>query len=376
MLKIQRALLAELIGGFLLITFVVTGAVFGGFTIRFVTTGGEALGAELMLTLMPKLIPIALTYSVPFAWLAAVSLTLGRWVSDHECVALKAAGVHLRTIAVPVIAAGCLLGLGGVLYNSYRVPEAHREVRSSIKDFVPKFLASLKGSDRSVALNRGRLSWERFDAETNEFVGAVLDRRGRGGKPEQKAVARRLGLDQIREAEGVGLIFTLKDAYFFRWRSGDLEVAEGSTGEFSVGRVEEIGASTTFNQFFSTNRFFYKPKDMMLDELFYVAERGGVRLGSVAHARVALHGRLALGSASFFLGLFAVGMALLLPPTGRRVRDFLFCFIPSIVVYAPLMLMGPPLATSGTLPPWLAMWSPNIVLSLGAMVLLSIGLRR
>jgi len=375
-LKIQRALLAELLVGFLLITFVVTGAVFGGFTLRFVASGGDALGAELMLTLMPKLIPIALTYSVPFAWLAAVALTLGRWVADHECVALKAAGVHLRTIVVPVIAMGCLLGFAGMFYNAYRVPIAHREVRSSIKDFVPKFLASLKGSDRSVALNRGRLSWDRFDAETNEFVGAVLDRRGRGGKPELKAVARRLGLDQIRSDEGVGLLFTLEDAYFFRWRSGDLDVAEGPGNEFSMGRVKTIGASTTFNQFFSTNRFLYKPKDMVLPELYYVAERGGVPFGSVTDARVALHGRLALGSAAFFLGLFAVGMALVLPPSGRRVRDFLLCFLPAVLVYAPLMLAGTSLAKSGTFPPWLAMWSPNIVLTLCATVLLSIGLRK
>lgn len=368
--------MAELLVVFLLITFVVTGAVFGGFTIRFVTTGGEALGAELMLALMPKLIPIALTYSVPFAWLAAVSLTLGRWVADHECVALKAAGVHLRTIAVPLIAAGCLLGLAGSLYNAYRVPVAHREVRSSIKDFVPKFLASLKGSDRSVALNRGRLSWDRFDPETNEFVGAVLDRRGAAGKPELKAVARRLSMEQIRDESGVGLIFKLEDAYFFRWRSGDVEVAEGPGSEFSMGRVEQIGASTTFNQFFSTGRFLYTPKDMVLPELHYVAERGGVPFGSATDARVALHGRLALGSAAFFLGLLAVGVALVLPPTGRRVRDFLFCFLPAAVIYAPLMLMGPTMAKSGTFPPWLAMWSPNIVLTLASMVLLSIGLRR
>ncbi len=375
MLKIQRALLGELLVVFLLITFVVTGAVFGGFTVRFVTSGGDALGAELMVALMPKLIPIALTYSMPFAWLAAVALTLGRWVSDHECVALKAAGVNLRVIAVPVIAAGCLLGLAGSLYNSYRVPIAHREVRSSVKDFVPKFLASLKGSDRSVALNRGRLSWERFDPETNEFVGAVLDRRGRGGKPEQKAVAERLGLEQIRDEEGVGLIFTLKNAYFFRWRSGDLEVAEGQASEFSMGRVQQVGASTTFNQFFSTNRFLYKPKDMVLPELFYVDERGGVPFGTVTQARVALHGRLALGSASFFLGLFAVGMALVLPVTGRRVRDFLACTLSAVLIYTPLLLVGPSMA-SATIPAWLAMWSPNIVLGLCAMALLSIGLRR
>lgn len=362
---------------FVLIASVVTAIVFGGFTLRFVTDGGDALGSQLLGALLPKLIPVAFSYSAPFAFLAAVALVVGRWVSDHEVTALKAAGVHVRALALPVLALGALLGTAGMLYNANGVASSHREVRSSLKDFLPQFLHSLQGADRSIAFETGRLSWQRFDPQTSAFIGAELDKRDREGRLVQKVVVRSLRLERVtRSEDGDGLRFQLQDGLVLVAQSGGDEVRRSPSERVAMGSVKTIAASTGMREFLGANRHLYRPKDMVLAELLYAIERGGIQRGAEVDARIALHGRLSLGGAAFFMGFFALGMALFLRPSSRRVRDFMLCFAPAILLFFPLLLAGPSLAKTSGWPAWLAMWSPNLVLFCGASVFLWLAARR
>jgi lipopolysaccharide export LptBFGC system permease protein LptF len=376
-LRIQRALLGELLFVFLLITTAVTSAVFLGITMRFVYQGGGALGSALLLAVLPKLVPTALSYSVPFSWLAATALVLGRWVADHECVAIKAAGVHLRAIVIPLVAVGCLLGVGGIFFNLYVVPTTNREVQASLKDFVPQFLSSLRGADRSVTFDNGRLSFDHWDEEDGAFVAVEMDRRDWRGALLEKAVMERLRLAQVgEEAEELGLSMDLSKAYLFTMPQGQAEATWRDQAPFVMGRVERIGASTLFNQFFGLTRFLHRPRDMTVSELAYSEARGGIARGGVHEVRIAFHGRMALGASGFFLGFFAMAVVLLLPPSGRRVRDFMLCFLPAVLLFFPLHMTGPSLSRETALPGWAAMWSPNLVILAVSLLLLIPAFRR
>ena len=377
MLRIQRALLVELLVMFVLITVVVTSAVFLGVTLRFMRGGGGALGTQLMVQLLPNLLPLALSYSVPFSWLAATALVLGRWVSDHEIVALKASGLHLRVIILPVFAMSMLLGVWGMYYNSFVVPIANRQIRAGLKDFLPQFLESLRGTERTVAFTSGRISFERWDPQRHAFLGAELDRRNHQGHLEEKGLIQELGIERIDgEGQQEGLKFDVKKAYILTVQDGEALIASGANAPFVMGRVEHVGASTLFNDFFGAARFRYRPLDMSMPELMYGHERGGVARGSVKEMRIAINGRLALGSAAFFLGMFSLAVMMVVPASNRRVRDFMLCFLPSILIFFPLQIAGSSMARSTPMPPWLAMWSPNIVLFALTLVLLWRALRR
>jgi lipopolysaccharide export LptBFGC system permease protein LptF len=327
---------------------------------------------------LPQLLPIALSYSIPFSWLTALALVMGRWVADHEKVAIQASGVHLRVIVVPVLALGCALAVLCMFLTVYWVPRAHRETRASLKDFLPKFLASLKGTERTVNFTSGRLSFDRWDSARQAFVAVEMDRRDQRGRLAEKAVMESLRLQQVgRHRDDRGLLLDLERAYIITAPGGNVEVESfGTQVPFVMGRVERVGASTLFNEFFGQVRFLHRPRDMVLSELAYAVERGGVARGSVQEARIALHGRLALGGSAFFLGLFALAVVLVLPPTGRRVRDFMLCFLPAILLFFPLHITGPSIARGTPAPPWLAMWAPNLVLAAVASVLLWRAFRR
>jgi lipopolysaccharide export system permease protein len=376
-LRIQRELLAELLLSFVLSALVVTAVVFLGVMLRFVRDGGGALGAAALWTLLPNMAPVALSYSVPFAWLTATAFVVGRWSSDHEFMALSTAGVHLRTLAVPVIAFGILLGVAGMYYNGWEVPVKNREMRARLRDYLPRFLSSLRGTERSVAFDRGRLSFERWDEESRRLLGVELDRRNGSGHLQEKVVAASLRLEHVTSADGEqGLRLGFDDAFVMSTPRGGAEMSWRGRHGVVVGHVQRVGASVGFNEFFGGQRWAARPRDLTISELFYANENRGMVRGTHRDIRIALHGRLASGAAALFLGLFALSMALALPPSSHRVRDFVITTAPAVLTFYPLQIAGPTLARSGSVPPWLIMWLPNILLLAGSVVLLRKAFRR
>ena len=109
---------------------------------------------------------------------------------------------------------------------------------------------------------------------------------------------------------------------------------------------------------------------MTMPELAYAVARGGVMTGTTKRALIALHGRLSLGASCFFLSFLAISIALLLPASEHRVRDFLICVIPAVLIFTPLFIAGPSIARRDVFSPAVSMWLPNMVLFvLGSLLL-------
>ena len=377
MLRIHRALLTELITTLLLIVAVVTSAVFLGTTIKMLSQGMGGVGADLLLSLLPKLLPVAFAWSLPFAWQAAVAIVMTRWTSDQELTALQSAGVRARVVALPILALSAALAAGGMYFNGFIVPKASREVKAGLREMVPRFLASLRGADRSLVLSQGRISFEAWTPEG--FAAVELDRRSPDGRLLNKLWAGRLKLVADAQAAGGGISMEAKDVVAVSvddtGQPGEAK-RYGNSVNMPLGTVRSIAGTTSFNDFFLTKQFQYMAKDMTLPEMSYVNARGGVARASALRARTRAHGRLSLGASTFTMALFTVAMLLCFPHSERRVRDFMATFVPCTLTFFPLYVLGPTLARSHGWPAWLALWMPNIVLVAAALVLFVIGRKR
>lgn len=371
MLRIQRALLLELAFVLAVVLGLTTAIVFSGLSVVLLSRAGDGLATPLLMDLLPYLLPTALGYSLPFAWLVAVSTVMGRWVNDHEVISLRAAGVHLRTLILPVLALGAVLALAGLAISLYVSPAAQAAVREATRSHVQRFLTSLKGADRSVVMGNGRLSFAGFDAGV--FRDVELDRRDDQGRLELKVIARSLDLKQVTlEEGGAGLAIEFHDGYVLRDQAGtpsDVTPAPGTV--LHMAQVKELGGSTLFNAYFGLTRYLARARDLDLRGLLYLEQWGGFYRTRLSDVQEAIHGRIVNGLAPLLLGLFALGVALLLPPTGRRVRDFLVAFVPATLIWFPMTVAAPGLSGALPLPLWVGMWSPVLVLGgLGAFLLL------
>jgi hypothetical protein len=70
-----------------------------------------------------------------------------------------------------------------------------------------------------------------------------------------------------------------------------------------------------------------------------------------------------------------MAIALVLPASGRRVRDFVVSFLPTVLLYFPIFLIGGSLVRSG-FPAWLGMWSGNLLLLVLSGALFALAFRR
>ncbi|MDD5238608.1 MAG: LptF/LptG family permease, partial [Candidatus Omnitrophica bacterium] len=84
--------------------------------------------SKIFLFMMPALIK----YTLPISALAAVLLSLGRLSSDNEIVAIKASGINIFTLILPLLIVGIILSLILVIFNDRVIPYAHFASRKTL----------------------------------------------------------------------------------------------------------------------------------------------------------------------------------------------------------------------------------------------------
>src|SRR5208282_2050913 len=69
-------------------------------------------------------IPILLGYTLPVACLITVILTFGHMSSENEILAMRASGIHLMRLLIPVIVTSIILCLVVYILNDRIIPES------------------------------------------------------------------------------------------------------------------------------------------------------------------------------------------------------------------------------------------------------------
>ncbi|MEO6874183.1 MAG: LptF/LptG family permease, partial [Opitutaceae bacterium] len=95
------------------------------------------LSAAAFVKLMLLLVPLAITYALPMGLLTGVLLTLGRLSADHEITAMRAAGLSLPRLTVPILFLAVFGAAIGLYFNFDSMPRArveyHRELAQAVK---------------------------------------------------------------------------------------------------------------------------------------------------------------------------------------------------------------------------------------------------
>jgi LPS export ABC transporter permease LptF len=88
-------------------------------------------------------VPVLLGYTLPVAALATVILTFGRFSSDNEIIAIRASGIPLQRLLVPLIAVGIILSLVMLILNDRVIPGAYEAQRQILQQTGAKNPAAL-----------------------------------------------------------------------------------------------------------------------------------------------------------------------------------------------------------------------------------------
>jgi len=112
--------------------------------------------AELILSFIAYVFPFSLTFTIPWGFLTALLVILGRMSADHEITAMRTSGISLGRIATPILTLGTALSALCLYINLSVAPNAQQTMRTVLLDIAINNPLALFGSDQVIDEFPGR----------------------------------------------------------------------------------------------------------------------------------------------------------------------------------------------------------------------------
>ncbi len=385
----------------------------GLFLIGLVIQQASQLGLSLVqtLTAIPLLIPYTLPYTIPATTLFSTCVVYGRIAHDNEAVAMKAAGVNLHTIIRPAVLLGLLTSGATFALAHSVIPQTQAELQKRILRNPEELLYNLLKRDRTFKAGNFPYVIHVKDVIGTRLVDVVLKRKqmvkdGTGkeaptGDYDFVARARearlRVVMPDADNPTAQPMLFIDPD----RWVGGD-----GST-QFTADATRPIGVPLP--EMFSQKDLSNRPMNLIWDAL-------PAKAAEIRAAITKLEGELRAteqsaatapdptsrefllkhaGSLKYLiqdqyrsmrnteneyymrpaLALGCLVFALVGVPVGIRANradylsSFVTCFLPTVIVYYPILLAGSNMGRDGKVPLHLGVFAADAVVAAIAVVL-------
>src|SRR4051812_33676120 len=111
---------------------------------------------EYLLSFIAYVLPFSLIFTIPWGLLTAILLVFGRLSADNELIALRANGVSISRICIPLAFVAMLCCAICIWLNVKVAPAAQEKLRSTIFDLATRNPMALFGSDQVIDQFPGR----------------------------------------------------------------------------------------------------------------------------------------------------------------------------------------------------------------------------
>jgi lipopolysaccharide export system permease protein len=331
------AFAAVFIGGSLLFKFA-----------RLVAEQGMPLGRALLVFLY--WLPGYVVLTFPMAALLAALLAFGRMSGDGETTAIRAGGVSLLRVMVPVMAAGLAVSLFTVAFNETIVPASARAAE--------ELLARTVGTQHHVLVSASE------GGHISNIIYADHFNRERG-------LLRNVTYIQYLKGEPVLVIQGERAIY----RAGKWEFYDGFMQYFDPYRKSTLIIGSKHPLRFDLGHDpedialrQRDPEEMTWGELGEYLRRLSKEGVPTAELRVAWHHKLSVPFASLIFALVGAPLGL----RSQRTSSALGLGVSMIIIFAYYVIWNylAIVAEKGAFPPFLAAWAPNFAgLAIGAALI-------
>ena len=114
------------------------------------------LPIEYVVGFIAYVLPFSLIFTIPWGLLTAVLLVFGRLSADNELIALRANGMSIGRICVPLVGIAVLCTAASLWLNVQVAPAAQEEMRSTVFNLATRNPMALFGSDQVIDQFPGR----------------------------------------------------------------------------------------------------------------------------------------------------------------------------------------------------------------------------
>jgi LPS export ABC transporter permease LptF len=297
------------------------------------------------------LTPYMVTYALPISILVAVLMSLGRLSSDNEIIAIRASGINLFKLILPLLILGLILSLALALFNDKAASYAHFEYRKTLIDIgVKNPTAAFEEGVFINSFQKYVLFIYKVDQKHNRLLNVRIYEPQGEDKPTRTIVARSGEFITVPEKNTV-----------------KLKLMDGTSDEPDPNNPTNFYKLNFKTYFMNLNladarkgdKIEKKYKEMTIQELS--TEIIKLRKESIDPAPLIteIHEKLTLAFSCLIFILMGAPLAII---TRRREKSInLGIAILIIVAYYPLLIGCESLGMEGVINPALALWIPNII---------------
>jgi lipopolysaccharide export system permease protein len=308
------------------------------------------------------LIPRLFSYTLPTATITAILLVFGTMASNYEIVAMKASGINIFKVIIPVFLISIFLSIISLIMNDQILPKTHFAYRKAVKNILVKQpLAYIEAG--------------RFIKEFNDYVIFVREIDGnelknitiyipQEGQPTRTVLAER------------GEIITdpVKKTISMRLYNGTTDEPDpDNPGVFN--KVDFRMTELPPLHVGETGRLGKKTKDMTIDELVHEMKIDTGNIADQTHLinklKAEIHYKIAFSFAPFVFALVGLPLALI-----TRRGDVLISFLLSMIVittYYVSFAFAKTIAVQGVILPSIALWIPNVLfIAIGIFLIIKV----
>ena len=315
--------------------------------IELIVTRGVNISQILMLLLFIS--PSFLIFTIPMAVLLAILLAFGRLSSDSEITALKASGMSLYQLFLPVIIFSISAYLLTTFLVFYGLPWGNRGFKATL------YLIAQTKADIEIK--------ERVFNDTFEGLVVYVDKVPIQGKRMEGILIYderdREKLITIFAKEGFLVSNPKSQEVILNLSNGDIHRTEHRDNVYQKVKFDTYDLKLELSKVFTTIGKKLKDKEMSLDEIKEKMEEMRKKGEDITLLEVQIHKRYAFPFACIIFGVIGVPLGIQ-PRRSGRSYGFIFSIL-IILAYYISLTASEILALRHTIPAFLAGWSPNLL---------------
>lgn len=328
---------------------------------------GIGVGLADTLQLMVYVLGMLAAYAIPVAFLFGILVAVGRLSSDSEITAMRALGVSLGQLVVPLVAVSVVVSLCTGVLLSVAEPQARRDLRGLLGEIASRGGIIEPGAFNELDTTGARLLFVDGRDEGNELRGVLISDRTDPAKPFT-VVANRGRFDFEKQDASAHIRLFDGDIHFEGEELSDDRYQRISFREFEYAFDLSGLVGASFHRI--------RPREMTNDQIRDVLARwdvlgkapDDVRVKYRDRYEIQLHRRLALPVAPLLFALVGIPLGLQ-RSRGARSWGVLLC-VALVFVYYTLLSAGEYLAEEAVMPAAVSLWLPNLVFGAVAAFLL------
>jgi lipopolysaccharide export system permease protein len=315
--------------------------------IELIVTRGVNVSQILMLLLFIS--PSFLIFTIPMAVLLAILLAFGRLSSDSEITALKASGMSLYQLFLPVSIFSICAYLLTTLLVFYGLPWGNRGFKATL------YMIAQSKADIEIK--------ERVFNDTFDGLVVYVDKVPIQGKRMEGILIydeRDQGkLITIFAREGILASNPKSQEIILRLLSGDIHRIEHQTNIYQKVKFDTYDLKLELANTFTTIGKKLKDKEMSIDDIKEKMDEMRKKGEDTTPLKVELHKRYAFPFACVVFSLIGVPLGIQ-PRRSGRSYGFIFSIL-IILAYYICLTASEILAVRHTIPTFLAGWAPNFL---------------